>query len=150
MLLQEVHLSSSHALVQKSNMHHRYIMRRWAIAALCALLAVAACRQAQLPLPVPEDTLIEMLCDIHIAEGVLQEKVIEQQDSLGRLFYDNIYRIHGVAEADFQAAMILLRKDAKRLNALYGKVIEQLTIQDAVTGQNPSLEADTSALRSAN
>ena len=77
-------------------------------------------------LAIPEDKLVLILADAHIAEAAMQGRIQGTRDTLGTLYYQQIFQIHQVSEADFRETMRLVAQNPQLANELYGKVLEAL------------------------
>ena len=94
------------------------------------LLFFGACKEEEaFVLPMDEAKLIEVLCDVHIAEAAMKN-LPELQDSLGAAYYEQIYKIHKIDGAVFKKTMELIRKRPAELRRIYTKVTETLTIKE--------------------
>ena len=93
----------------------------------CLLFSFIACSE-RTPLLVEEDIMIDVLRDIHIAEAAMQNLVDLTKDSLGAIYYDQIFQMHQVNKEDFDSTMSILRKDPGRMGIIYDKVIEELEV----------------------
>ncbi len=84
-----------------------------------------ACLKDQ-PLPMPEETLVRVLCDIHIAEAALETVTGNKKDSAAALLYQQIYTIHGVDGVLVDTAIAQIKRDPKAAEKVYLKVTEEL------------------------
>lgn len=89
-----------------------------------------ACDNDKDEMPIERDKLITVLVDVHVAEAAMQELPSEKRDSLGKVYYQKIFSLHGVTEADFNKSMFLIRQDPEDLEALYKEVISTLEKKD--------------------
>ena len=78
------------------------------------------------PLPIEEDLLIKVLCDVHVAETTLKQINSKKKDSLATRLYSQIYEIHHVKQADLDTALFYLKKNPKEMERIYSKVVEEL------------------------
>lgn len=93
-------------------------------------LFLGACKEEEaFVLPMDETKLIEVLCDVHIAEAAMRN-LPEMRDSLGAVYYEQIYKIHKIDGAVFRETMELIRKRPAELRRIYTKVTEMLTIKE--------------------
>lgn len=93
-------------------------------------LSLFACQKAPPELLVPEEKLVAILADAHIAEAAIQNLIKEVKDSLGEVYYQQICEIHEVNKADFEQTMVQLREDPLRLEQIYRKVMEKLSTEN--------------------
>lgn len=75
---------------------------------------------------IPESKLAPLLVDVHIAEVAIQDAPAAAKDSVATLWYNFVFKEHGVKQEDFEKTMRVLRKDPKRIGKLYEKVQEEL------------------------
>lgn len=99
----------------------------WAL----ALLLLLSCNKEEPALPIPEDELVSVLVDVHLAEAALQDAYGAKKDSLAELYYNQIYRLHDIEEEAFNKAIKQLRNEPERVERLYERVLEELSIREA-------------------
>jgi len=99
-------------------------MKNIFLTGLC-LLAVACGGNEAGPM-IPEDKLVPLLVDVHIAEVAIQDATSSAKDSIATLWYGYVFKQHGVEQEAFEKTMQVLRKDPKRIGKLYEKVQEEL------------------------
>ncbi|GEM_PF-1616428 len=80
-------------------------------------------REEKKTLPLPEDKLVKVLADVHIAEVAGQNTIGPQRDSLEALYYRQIFAIHQVDSADFFRSLAILQKEPERMREIYDRVI---------------------------
>ncbi|MBK7871395.1 MAG: DUF4296 domain-containing protein [Saprospiraceae bacterium] len=100
-------------------------MSRW-FSIMSIILFVAACTPRNERLPIDEPKLVAILVDVHLAEAAMQEMPSIIQDSVGRIYYNQIFRIHQVSEADFNKTIYLLKMNPAKMESVYKKVSETL------------------------
>ena len=94
------------------------------------LLSFWACKEKEIfVLPMNEAKLVDVLCDVHIAEAAMKN-LPEFQDSLGAAYYEQIYKIHKIDGDVFRETMELIRKRPAELRRIYTKVSETITIKE--------------------
>lgn len=75
--------------------------------------------------------MAKILVDVHIAESAMQNlQNAEKKDSIGRVYYNKIFKIHKVSGADFEQSLKYYRKDPVKMETLYKEVIAELEKQD--------------------
>jgi len=77
-------------------------------------------------LPIGDEALIELLCDVHIMEGALQNRAKEGKDSIAKMYYEQIYEKHEISEASFIKTLETLELHPKKMEAIYGNVLIRL------------------------
>lgn len=98
--------------------------------AIILLILITSCRSSSPPLPIEEKVLVKVLADVHIAEVAVQNFAGAHKDSIKRIYYQQIYAIHGISEADFKAALQVLSEHQDKMEKLYKKVEKQLEAMD--------------------
>ncbi len=97
---------------------------------VCAVLLLSACfKSIQVDKPlISEQKLTEVLKDIHVAEALLTETNDRRtKDSLARIYYAQIFRLHDISREDFDQSMNAYFTDPAALDSLYQKVILHLS-----------------------
>jgi hypothetical protein len=93
------------------------------------VLTASSCRRTPV-MPVDEATLVKVLADVHIAEVAAQNFAGAYKDSIKRIYYQQIYEIHGISEADFKSSLQVLSDHQDKMEKLYKKVETQLESMD--------------------
>jgi hypothetical protein len=91
----------------------------------------SACKPAPATLNMPEEQLVNVLADVHIAEAAIQNLRGETKDSTANLYYDQIYTIHGVTETQFLEAIDILQENPILMDQVYAQVLEKLAVTEA-------------------
>lgn len=91
----------------------------------CGILCFFSCNDRS-SLLIQEDIMVDVIRDIHIAEAAMQNLIDITKDSIGEIYYDQVFEIHQVNKADFDSSMSILRKDPERLGIIYEQVLEEL------------------------
>ncbi len=89
-------------------------------------IAWSACTKTGETLPIEEKKMVEILVDVHLAESAMQDLTSAIRDSVGNMYYQQIYKIHGVSKADFDKTIYLLKQNPLQMNEIYKKVLEKL------------------------
>jgi len=74
----------------------------------------------------PEEKLVEVLADIHIAEAALQALRGQTKDSMSQAYYQQIYTIHRVDSVEVQETLETMREKPAEMKDLYDKVMERV------------------------
>ena len=82
-------------------------------------LAVLACGEKEAVMPIPEDKLAKVIVDVHFAESVMQELPNSVRDSLGRVYYEQIYQIHGISEEALNESLRVIKNRPEMLERIY-------------------------------
>jgi hypothetical protein len=109
----------------------RYLKRVIFTGFLGCLLFFASCGDKEIPIPLSEEKLVDVMIDMHIAEAMIEKLPVSDRDTVGHVYYRMIYREHGVTQADFDESIQVLREDPERLDAIYVQVLEKLNVLEA-------------------
>jgi hypothetical protein len=99
------------------------------VSLVIVITTASSCRRAPV-MPVDEATLVKVLADVHIAEVAAQNFAGAYKDSIKRIYYQQIYEIHGISEADFKSSLQVLSDHQDKMEKLYKKVETQLESMD--------------------
>ena len=89
-----------------------------------------------------EEKMINILCDVHLAEAVIQNEPGGIRDSLTEVYYEHIYRIHQTNEEEFLENRKIWFDNPERVDRLYEKILEELSRRESES------EASTSKSKS--
>jgi hypothetical protein len=95
-----------------------------------ALLGLFACQEEAF-CPIEDETLVLVLADMQVAEAAAQSLLGATRDSTLGFYYDQIYALHQVEEAEFLACFDALQADPQRMLAIFDQVLEELNRQEA-------------------
>jgi len=106
--------------------------RRLLFFLLFSAALVQACRQeAKAELLIPDDQLVDVLVDVHLAEAALQNRFGLAKDTLAERYYDKIFELHGIEQATFDETMERVRRDPEIAQRIYERVLEKLSAMEA-------------------
>ncbi len=95
---------------------------------LCGLILFTFNCSQERDLPIEEDKLVKVIRDIHIAESAMQNLIDLTKDSVGEIYYDQVFRIHQVSREDFDTSMAILRRDPEKMGLIYDRVLEDMEV----------------------
>jgi hypothetical protein len=78
---------------------------------------------------ISDQKMIEILTDVHLAEAKLTEFAAKPEvfkDSIAKVYYNNIFKIHQVKREEYDQCMNALMKNPDALSKIYEKVLEKL------------------------
>jgi hypothetical protein len=81
---------------------------------LVGALALSRCQPTE-QTRLPEETLVRIMADLHIAEAATTGLTGFRKDSLLYLYYEQIFALHGVKRADYEHDIRLLSRDEDRM-----------------------------------
>ena len=84
-----------------------------------------SCQKAE-ELPLPPETLVDVIADIHLSESAMYLFNDDIKDSIGRVYYQQVFDIHQIDSTDFNRAIEMIRKDPKLMMQVYRKVFEKI------------------------
>jgi hypothetical protein len=96
---------------------------RWAL--LISLIFLLGCKSETIELPIPEEELLPILIDVHLAEAALQNLRGDTKDSMANLYYEQICTIHQVNRKMLDSSITFLRSEPIILEKLYTKAMEE-------------------------
>lgn len=94
--------------------------------ACCLSLFLPACETTEEKPQIPEEKMVKVLADIHIAEAALQTLRGQTKDSMSQTYYHQIYAIHEVDSLEVQETLQAMRENPDKMKALYDKVMERV------------------------
>lgn len=103
---------------------------------LIVILFWTGCKEANVALPLSEAELVAVLTDAHIAEAAMQALPNAKKDSMSNIYYDQIFKIHGIEEKDFRTSLELISQQPLKMEEIYSKVLEELDRKKASIGPN--------------
>jgi hypothetical protein len=100
-----------------------------------AVLALLACGKKTDPnlankinnAPINTAKMVRVLADIHLAETTLGALSLKTRDSLAPIYYTQIYRINGIAKADFDKTLQLYLDKPAAAQELYEQITTRLS-----------------------
>ena len=109
-------------------------MKKTGLINVLALLFLLACGRdggAGDQPPIPLDTLPYILSDVLLVESGVKEFPYSTRDSLAKIQYERVLRLHGFTYADLTATLQWMQEDPKRVESVYEEVMETMTARDA-------------------
>lgn len=101
------------------------------IASMLCIGSFTACSSDEPELKIPEDKLVKILVDVHVAEAGFQNLSGEVKDSIANVYYEQIAEMHQIDRVLLDSTIIQVRRDAIKLTSIYDKVLEELARQEA-------------------
>lgn len=82
-----------------------------------------------------EDTMVEILVEIHLAEGFVQSLSIPYDSSkvLYPILEKQIFEKHGIADSVYENSLEYYLLDAAKMEYLYERTIDSLTSKEKIT-----------------
>ena len=102
--------------------HIKYLL---IISAFCC-----SCQETE-ELNLSEEKLIQVITDAHISEGAAQNLMQPIKDSILNLYYQQIFEIHQVSEAQFKADMQILARNTKLSKRIYEEVLNEIARKES-------------------
>lgn len=97
---------------------------------LAILLIVAACETDKAPQPLPDELLIPVMADLHIAEAALQRLPRNYKDTVSQRYYDEVAKIHRLTRPQLDSSLHWLRARPKEMFRIYEAVFKHLEKQE--------------------
>jgi Domain of unknown function (DUF4296) len=79
-----------------------------------------------------EDKLATLLSDLHMAEAYVETEAEPIRDSLAKMYTAQIFKKHGVTEAEFDTTMGWLARRPKLMEMIYKKVTFRVEKRDSL------------------
>jgi c-di-GMP-related signal transduction protein len=70
--------------------------------------------------------MVNLLCDLHIAEGAAELLEGTKKDSILKIYYTQIFEIQGIEEKQFKKDLDLLKEDPTEMTKVYKWVNDSL------------------------
>ncbi|GEM_PF-3894062 len=90
------------------------------------LIKMTSCDKAETVYQLSDEQLTDIITDIHISESASQHLTLAFRDSMVLIYLDQILEVHEVSKEVFEPEYQKLKRDPKKLQLIYGKVIERL------------------------
>ncbi|UCS95559.1 DUF4296 domain-containing protein [Echinicola marina] len=100
------------------------------IIALSGLLSCA--KEGQPDELLSEDKMVEIMVDIHLAEGMASSLPVSYDSSkkLYPLFESRVFENHQVADTVYMESLEYYLRDTEKMEELYGRVIDSLNVKE--------------------
>jgi len=106
-------------------------------------ISILTCQEEEIKPQIEEEKLIKILTDLHFSEAAILSLNQKIKDSISNIYYEQIFEIHGVADSVFYSDLEILRKDAKRLEEIYQKVMVEIEQINVIKLESDSIEVST-------
>lgn len=95
---------------------------------VCWLLSATSCQNhsSAQKLRIEEEKLVDVLCDIQVAEAMLDTEAAEVRDSILKVYYLQIMEKHHVERADFDTTLVRLGQQPMVSSRVFDKVQKKL------------------------
>lgn len=93
---------------------------------LLFVLSATSCTEQEIEPLIEEPMMIRLLADLHVSEAATQHFEVVIRDSFRQVYYEQIFEIHEIDQALFEEELKNLKKNPKKLNTYYDKVIKLL------------------------
>lgn len=111
-------------------------------AAVIFLGLMWACGQKSLPDGIlSEDQMVKVLIDIQLTEGIVSALPIpyDSSQNLYSLMEKDVFLKHGVEDSVFTKSMLFYLEDAAKMDRIYGRVIDSLTVLESSPAKKEEL-----------
>ncbi len=88
------------------------------------LFFIMSCGPEEPQFTVPEEDLIKILYDIQVAEAALQTVHSGVKDSVVNIYYDQIFKIHGIDQPELMQNIERLKNHPEVSHKIYKKIQE--------------------------
>ena len=90
------------------------------------LILLSSCKQQEQKLTIQDDTLINILVDLHIAEEMVNKFRMNQRDSARTLYLDEISQIHKYSKEEINSNVSTLQSNPDKAFKIYQDVYRKL------------------------
>lgn len=101
----------------------------------CGSICFLSCQEEEIKPQISDEEMIKILTDLHISEAAILSLNQKIKDSISVVYYQQIFEIHGVADSVFFSDLEILRSDAKKLEKIYLKVIDNIELLNVTKGE---------------
>lgn len=111
------------------NKHYRNVRgtlrvpRTFNIILSCVFLWAGSACQSTPNAPIRQEKLINVLYDIHTAEGLLESESQNVRDSMAKIYYAQIFQKHGVTQIDFDSTMAIYTRNPTQMDTVYNHLL---------------------------
>jgi hypothetical protein len=112
------------------------------LAFLFSLIFLGSCDSNSPPPGIlSEDKMVNVLIDIQLTEGIVSALPVAYDSSqvLYSLLEKDVFEKHGVQDSVFTESMIFYLEDAGKMDRIYSRVIDSLTLHESIPGDSLDL-----------
>lgn len=97
---------------------------------------------------IPPDKMIDVLVDMHIADGALATLAAENKDSIYKPanFYNQVYKKHNVTKHDVDTSIFFYAQNAKYYDKMYDTVLARISKLIGDVSQTAGNKTDTASI----
>lgn len=109
---------------------------------LLFLIFLGSCNRDSLPPGIlSEDEMVKVLIDIQLTEGIASSLPIPYDSSqvLYALMERDVFIKHDIQDSVFTKSMLFYLQDAGKMNLIYSRVIDSLTVHESIPGDKMDL-----------
>jgi hypothetical protein len=92
---------------------------------LCTLFSCSPAPKTEKP-TIPEQTMVSLLADLHLAEAIIAEKPYPQRDSFTQVAYTVLFKQYNINKKIFEKNLSLYLSDPDASMNLYDKVLKNV------------------------
>ncbi|RDC62615.1 DUF4296 domain-containing protein [Adhaeribacter pallidiroseus] len=109
---------------------------------ILTLLTLVCCSPAGEPKPanlLSEDQMTRIMMDVHLAEAQVENAglPLDSGEAVFRKMQQQIFKKHGVKEADFNTSYQYYLRNLNGLDKIYEKIIDSLTVRETLLKAQP-------------
>lgn len=117
------------------------LVKRYFVIAL--LFLSFACSSDQVKIPnyvIQPDSMVPILTDLHITDAYLAINRSRESNAVKKTFYKSVFSNHGVSKQDFDTSILFYTAHPEVYEAIYDKVMAELSTRMAKYEQEQSQE----------
>jgi Domain of unknown function (DUF4296) len=93
---------------------------------IAVFFTLFACKNDKIQLPVPQEKMVDVLVDIHIAEAYIENVNTTLKDSMTRIYYPQIFKHHGITAKLYDSTFAVLSNQPDLMKSVYDDVMERV------------------------
>ncbi len=100
---------------------------RFAILCFCFVFIISCNKEKTKPVDlIGKEKMVEILADVHLGETSITTFGLNERDSIAKMYYEHIYRIHGIEEEAFYSSMEYYNSIPEEWAEIYKGVLKLL------------------------
>jgi Domain of unknown function (DUF4296) len=89
-------------------------------------LTILSCQKEKVQLPIPKETMVSVLVDIHMSEAYVEGVNTTLKDSMSKIYYPQIFKHHGITAKLYDSTFSILSNKPDLMKSVYDDVLLKL------------------------
>ena len=85
-----------------------------------------ACKDGKAIMPIPKETMVTVLADIHMAEAYIESVSPALKDSMAKQYYPQIFKHNGITAKLYDSAFSVLSNQPDLMKSIYDDVLTKI------------------------